>query len=65
MTARFRPLDTLGKLRPREQAELDALSAQFKARLEVLQHPQSHDRLARVLASKAKAKKNPTAGTDF
>ncbi len=44
---------------------LDALSEQFKARLEVLQQPQSHDRLARVLASKGKAKKAPTAGKDF
>jgi len=65
MTARFPPLDTFAKLRPREQAELDALSAPFKARLEVLQQPQSHDRLARVQASKGKAKKAPRAGNDF
>jgi hypothetical protein len=51
MTARLRPLD--------------ALAAQFKARLEVLQQPQSHDRLARVLASKGKAKKAPKAGNDL
>jgi hypothetical protein len=51
MTARLRPLD--------------ALAAQFKARLEVLQQPKSHDRLARVLASKGKAKKAPKAGNDL
>ena len=65
MTARLPPLDTLAELRSREQAEIDALSEQFKARLEVLQQPQSHDRLARVLASKGKAKKAPAAGSDF
>ena len=57
-------LDTLAELRSREQAELDALAGQFKARLEVLQQPQAHDRLARVLAAKGKAKRAPTAGSD-
>jgi hypothetical protein len=51
--------------RSREQAEFDALSEHFKARLEVLRKPQSHDRLARVIASKGKAKKAPKAGNDF
>ena len=58
-------LDTLAELRSHEQAEIDALAEQFKARLAVLQQPQAHDRLARVLASKGKAKKAPTAGSDF
>ncbi len=58
-------LDTLAELRSREQAELDALAEQFNARLEVLQQPQSHDRLARVLASKGRARKAPKAGKDF
>ena len=65
MTARLPPLDTLAELRSREQAELDALSEQFKARLAVLQQPQAQDRLARVLASKGKGKKARTAGSDF
>ena len=65
MTARLPPLDTLAELRSREQADIDALSERFKARLAVLQQPQSHDRLARVLASKGKAKKAPRAGSDL
>jgi PHD/YefM family antitoxin component YafN of YafNO toxin-antitoxin module len=58
-------LDTLAELRSREQAELDALAEQFRARLAVLQQPQSHDRLARVLASKGRARKAPKAGKGF
>jgi len=58
-------LDTIEKLQARERAELDALSEQFKARLETLQQPQAHDRLARMLASKGKAKKAPIAGKTF
>ncbi|MBK6351131.1 MAG: type II toxin-antitoxin system Phd/YefM family antitoxin [Steroidobacteraceae bacterium] len=58
-------LDTIEKLQARERAELDALAEQFKARLETLQQPQAHDRLARLLASKGKAKKAPIAGKTF
>lgn len=58
-------LDTIETLQARERAELDALSEQFKTRLQTLQQPQAHDRLARVLASKGKAKKAPIAGKTF
>jgi PHD/YefM family antitoxin component YafN of YafNO toxin-antitoxin module len=58
-------LDTLAELRSRDQADLDALAEQFKARLEVLQHPQAHERLERVLASKGRARKAPKSGKDF
>ena len=65
MTAGLFPLDTLAELRSREQAAIDALSGQFKARLAVLQQRQAQDRLARVLASKGNAKKAPRAGSDL
>ena len=58
-------LDTIEKLQARERAELDALGEQFKSRLEILQQPQAHDRLAAMLASKGKAKKAPRAGKTF
>ncbi len=57
--------EQLQALQAREQAEIDALSEQFKARLESLQHPQAHDRLAKVMAAKGKARKAPTAGTSY
>jgi hypothetical protein len=58
-------LDTIDKLQARERAELDTLAEQFRQRLEILQQPQAHDRLADVLASQGKAKRAPIAGKTF
>lgn len=58
-------LDLVARLQARERSELDELSKQFKARLEVLQNSQAHEQLAGVLASKGKAKKTPVAGESF
>ena len=55
-------LDLVARLQARERTELDELSGQFKARLEILQVPQMHDRLSSMLATKGKAKKAPIAG---
>lgn len=58
-------LNLVARLQARERSELDELSDQFKARLEILQEPQVHDRLTSVLAAKGKAKKSPIAGEGF
>jgi PHD/YefM family antitoxin component YafN of YafNO toxin-antitoxin module len=58
-------LDLVTRLQARERSELDDLSGQFTARLESLQRRDSHDRLARVLKSKGKARKPPVAGKGY
>jgi hypothetical protein len=58
-------LDLVARLQARERSEIDDLSNQFTARLEILQQPQAHERLAGMLASKGKAKTAPVAGKTF
>jgi hypothetical protein len=65
MTARLLPVDPLAERRSLEQAELGVLAEHFKTGLEVLQQPQAREKLTRVLASKGRARKAPSAGKDF
>lgn len=58
-------LDLVARLQEREQSDLAELSARFEARLEVLQHPKSHERMRSVMAARGKAKKAPLAGESF
>jgi len=58
-------LDLVSRLQAREKSEIDELSDQFKARLAVLQDPQSRGRMKSLLAAKGRANKAPIAGESF
>lgn len=58
-------LDEVMRLQARERSHLEELSAQFMTRLDKLQRPDAHARLASVMEAKGEASVPPIAGKSF
>ena len=58
-------LDEVSRLQARERSQLEELSAQFMRRLDTLQRPDAHARLASVMDAKGEASVPPIAGKGY
>jgi methyltransferase-like protein len=58
-------LDEVSRLHARERTQLEELSAQFMRRLDKLQQPDAHARLASVMEAKGEASVPPIAGKSY
>jgi PHD/YefM family antitoxin component YafN of YafNO toxin-antitoxin module len=58
-------LDEVSRLQARERSRLEELSAQFMSRLDRLQQPDAHARLAGVMEAKGQASSPPIAGKSY